>query len=171
MKKEYESTIEEAVHTSLRCAELLGTLKPLKRFRLLVLSGVLLAVCVLVPDNQLKKIWIAVCSLVFAMVVLALLHRPMMRWGTRKYFGKVRGTAEPVPSEYELDELGLVFRQSGQELKFSWNNVREVNDTEDGVEVIFDPPGIAVIPKRIFEEPAELREWISFIKQHQEANG
>ncbi len=54
----------------------------------------------------------------------------------------------------------------GEELRFSWANAREVIDTDDSVEVIMEPTGIAVIPKRIFDEPAELQKWVEFIRDH-----
>jgi hypothetical protein len=58
----------------------------------------------------------------------------------------------------------LIFRQSGHEVRFSWDNVQSINRTADSIELLMAPAGIAIIPKRIFENPAEWREWIKFIE-------
>lgn len=103
--------------------------------------------------------------MVFALVYL-LTYKDVIRKRIRKRLIQALGTDKPIPSEYEIDEGGLVFRQLGQELRFSWANVKDSNITNESIEVIMQPAGIAIIPKKIFADASEAKEWIEFIEKH-----
>ena len=75
------------------------------------------------------------------------------------------GTDKPVPCEYEFNEEGLIFHRLGTEIKFHWNKVKEINETEKSLEFIVEHGGIAIIPKRIFENDRQKDEWLNFAKQ------
>lgn len=170
MRKEYEATFEEAVQVNYRLAELAGIITKqmwvgiaLSPLLFLSILGVTYAMDKsdwmegFVLSGLVTVLYIPVCLMTYKKIYLK--H-------TRKFVAKMQGTDQPVSCEYELDEAGLVFRKMGQEIRFSWGGVKKINDTSDAIEVITEPLGIAIIPKRIFPDPAELQEWVAFIKSH-----
>lgn len=166
MKKEYESRIEEAVHSGFRIAELAGIVSKQKWLGLLGSPVLFFVAYAIMPTSRIEKLIYASLIALMYIPVYLLTYKRQIRKQLRKTMVKALGTDKPIPCEYELDEAGLVFRKMGEELRFSWANAREVIDTDDSVEVIMEPTGIAVIPKRIFDEPAELQEWVKFIRDH-----
>jgi hypothetical protein len=89
-----------------------------------------------------------------------------MRNFFRKSIIKTRETDKPIFSEFEIDETGLACRRLGWETKFSWSIVQKIINKDDSIEVITKPISIAIIPKRIFDDPSELQEWIQYIENH-----
>lgn len=170
MKKIYESTIDEAVYSHFRLAGLTGTVSQYKWYGLIWAPVLFIVMYSILPSSQLLRVASAsLIALVFILLHLAT-YKIGLRKRIRKVLVKTLGTDQPVPSEYEIDENGLVFRKMGQELKFSWTSVTVLIDTVDSIEVIMEPTGIAIIPKRIFTEPAELQEWIAFIEDHKKTD-
>ncbi len=169
MKKTYDSTIEEAVHVHFRLAEIAGALANPKRHILLCIPIIFLASWLVWPGSPLGRLCFAGCLTAGMSLVYLLTYKftygPQVRRHYRKLLIKARGTEAPVPTEYEIDETGLILRQMGQELRFSWDNVQVVNATENSVEVVMHPTAIAIIPNRIFEDHAEVQEWIAYIEQ------
>ncbi len=166
MKKNYDSTIDEAVYAHFRLAGLAGTISQYKWYGLVWTPVIFIAMYSILPSTQLVRVVSAsLISLAFVLLHLST-YKIGLRKRIRKMLVKAMGTDKPVPCEYEMDEDGLVFRKMGQEMKFSWTRVTVLIDTVDSIEVIMDPTAIAIIPKRIFTEPAELQEWIAFIEDH-----
>lgn len=170
MRKEYESTLEEAVQANVRLAELAGILEKQKRAAL-ALSPVAFLVLFLIPYGAfefgaVESLVLAVLTTLLYIFLYVVSYKKKYRKEARKTVVRMLGTDKPVPCEYEIDETGLVFRKMGQEIRFSWGGVKEVNANGDVIEVITEPFGIAIIPKRIFLDPAELQEWVTFIKSH-----
>jgi hypothetical protein len=166
MKKQYEATIEEFVHTKFRLAELTGTISNQKWIGLVFALIASFALCGIL-DASLKERTIVFLLWSFIYIPFYLIaFKNLSHYRIRKAILKIIKTNKPVSSEFEIDESGLACRYLGQELKFSWGNVDKLNDADDSIEVIMKPTGIAIIPKRIFEEPAELQKWIQFIEDH-----
>ena len=103
-------------------------------------------------------------------VLHLLIYKELVRRGIRKALAKALGSDQSIPSEYELDDDGLAFRQLGNEVRFSWANVVEVNDRKNAVEIVVKPTAIAIIPKRIFDGADDLQKWIKFIEDRRELN-
>jgi hypothetical protein len=163
MKKGYNSTVEEAVEAQYRIAECRGTVRKLKWIGLLAIPVSFLTSFLLLDNPAQRLICGAVASGLYILYHLST-YRKRYRKRIRKILVKMLGTDQPIPSEYEINESGLIFRQSGHEVRFSWDNVQSINRTADSIELLMAPAGIAIIPKRIFENPAEWREWIKFIE-------
>lgn len=169
MRKEFESTFGEAVKTHYRFAELAGVVAK-QKWSGLILSPILFLSFFGLTYGVYKGDWME--SLVGSGLVTVLyisiylmIYKTIYRRHLRKFVTKTQGNGT-VSCEYEIDETGLTFRKKGQQILFSWGGVKSVNDTNDAVEVIVEPLGVARIPKRIFPEPAELQEWVEYIKSH-----
>lgn len=170
MKKIYESTIDEAVNVSFRIAEMAGTVQKQLWYGFIWILVVPPMVYLLFDRPYYPRL---AMPIVFAVVLIAihlLTYRDQIRKRIRKILVKALGTDQPVRSEYEIDEDGLVFRKMGQEVRFSWTNVTDIIKTTDSIQVLMKPTGIAIIPKRIFESPQELQDWIAYIEDHRGFN-
>ena len=169
MKKEYESTIEEAVEAHFRVAEHLGTIRKLKWIGLIVAPGIFIALFFLIDYLAAKLVVGGSAALLFILYYLTTYEKDY-RKRIRKMLVKALGTDQPIRTECEIDEHGLAFRKMGQEIRFSWANVKVLNETTKYLEIMMEPTGIAIIPKRIFAEPEEIHKWIEYIEDHKGSN-
>lgn len=170
MKKTYESTIDEAVGAYFRIAEMAGAVRKqlwYGFFWVLIIPPVVYA---MFEQPYYPRLAMPIVFAVVLTGVHLLTYRDQFRKHIRKSLVKTLGTDQPTPSEYEIDEDGLVFRKMGQEIRFSWGNVTEVIKTTDSIEVHMRPSGIAILPKRIFESGQELQDWLTFIENHRGSN-
>ncbi|MBA4388555.1 MAG: hypothetical protein C0404_11275 [Verrucomicrobia bacterium] len=163
-KQSYEATIEEAVQTSFRLAEIDGSIRKRVSIRIALIAALSLTSCML-PSHILAGI---VMGSVLAIVLVGLLlssHKQDARKRLRRELVKQLGTDQPIISEFELNEEGIAFRQRGIEARFNWESVREITESPDSIELIMHPAAVLIVPKRILgkDEPAE---WLDFICRH-----
>ncbi|NQT18785.1 MAG: YcxB family protein [Planctomycetes bacterium] len=171
MKKSYESTIDEATQARFRLAEVAGALSRQKGHAFFWVLPVFAYFYQIDPSASLGKRLTITALMSAGLIVLHLLiYKELVRRGIRKALAKALGSDQSIPSEYELDDDGLAFRQLGNEVRFSWANVVEVNDRKNAVEIVVKPTAIAIIPKRIFDGADDLQKWIKFIEDRRELN-
>jgi hypothetical protein len=168
MKIAYESTIEEATNATFRMVELSGGVRKHMWIGMAVAPFIFIVLFFLVDEPVARLILCGVSTALFVAYWL-LNHKNEFRKRIRKMLIRALGTDKPLPSEYELDDNGLIFRKVGQEVRFSWDNAATLNETEDVIEVVMAPMGIAQIPKRIFSSADELQAWMTFIQEHMRA--
>lgn len=162
MKLQYKATIDEAVSAHLRLMELSKTIRGMKRLGLLFVPLTFMLLYLTLPgEDSAKLAFSIVAALVVAPLYLFFCSR-FVRWNTRRLLLESLGTDEPVPSEYELTEEGLVFRQLGTEIGFRWDSVVEINERREALEFITENKGLALIPKRIFPDESQMKEWLEF---------
>ena len=165
MKIKYESTIDEAIDAQLRMLELSKTAKKWKWEGLIFAPILFVGVYFAIPEEKtVKLIFAAMAGIMFVILYLGS-YKKTLRKRMRKLFVEKLGTDKPVPSEYEFDEDGLIFRKLGTEIKFRWETVKEINENEKVLEFIVDSGGIAMIPKRIFENNQQKDEWLMYAKE------
>jgi hypothetical protein len=165
MRIAYESTIDEATESALRVTEIVGAGRTWRWAGLIWTPFIFVPLFLLLDDLAAKIVVGSVASGLFAVYWLSN-YKNVLRKRLRRVLIKTRGTDRPVPSEYELSNDGIVFRQFGQELRFSWVSVAGVKVTETSIDVKMTPAGIAVIPTRIFGSPQEQKSWVAFIHEH-----
>jgi hypothetical protein len=120
----------------------------------------------LLPGSLVERTMVAGLACIIFVPVHVLTFERSYRRRLRKALVKAMGTDQPIPTEYEIDEAGLVFRKQGQEVRFSWGNVRELRDTGEWLELVMEPKGVALIPKRAFGSPGEQWQWVSHLEEH-----
>jgi hypothetical protein len=165
MKIAYESTIDEATESAVRITELVGTIRTWRWAGLIWTPFIFILLFLLLDEVVAKLVLGSIASVLFAVYWLSN-YKNKLRKRLRKVLIKARGTDKPVPSEYELDHDGLIFRQPGVELRFSWATIASVKQTENSVEILMVPNGIAVIPTRIFSSQEQQSSWMVFIQEH-----
>lgn len=165
MRIEYEATIDEAVAAHLRLMALSKTARGIKRLGLLFGPLIFVLLYLTLPGDALGRLVFSIVAAVVFVPLYLLFCKVFLRWNTRRLLVESLGTDQPVPSEYEFTEDGLIFRQLGTEIRFRWNSVAEVNEREEALELITASKGLALIPKRIFEDEKQLKEWLDFARR------
>ncbi len=170
MKIQYESTIDETVEAEMR---LIGRSKIARKWEregwvmgalilVLLLFYFCLCLCFGIPAE--KPIIIISLAVLAAIAIYQVLYKNIVKRRVRSFLIEQLGTDKPLPSEFEFDEEGLVFRRMGTETKFSWNIIKEINEGNKYIEFITDRGGIALIPNRIFTTTDQKEEWLKFAK-------
>lgn len=164
MRIAFDSTIDERVAAHMRLYELTGMLRRQKWFPLMLAPIGAVACYFVLPGSTGGRLLFAL----FFAVAFTAFHFAFYRMELKRQLKRVLirqlKTAEAIPSEYELNEKGIVFRQLGMEVGFEWSAVREVLEAEDALEFIIFPVGISRIPDRIFQDRVERREWVDFAR-------
>ena len=165
MKIQYNSTIDEAIEEQWRLLKLSRTARKMKWERLWAVPIVFFVLYLVIPDEiSVKLIFAATFSVIFAVLDLST-YKKNVRRRIRKLIIENLGTDKPVPSEYEFDERGLIFRRLGTEIKFQWSTVTKINEDNKDIEFIIGNRNIAIIPKRIFDNEQQKNEWLTYAKE------
>jgi len=154
--------MDEAAETAFRLAEITGDIRRQKWYGL-ALTPVFFVVLFFILDNAaqqymlggfLSLLWIPWFLLTYKKQAMRLLKKSL----TRAY-----GSDAPVLCRYHLSEDAITFIQTGQEVSFKWSNVRQMNQTDNALELVMEPAAVIRIPVRVFTEPGMLDKWKAFI--------
>lgn len=165
LRKVAQSTIEDAVHSSFRYAELTGSLRRVYLRYTITTLGVSILPSIFFPYGFHEKVLLTLAVFVLVMLAMTLLFRTNVKMGLRKEVIKALGTDQPIECEYELSEEGVIFRKTNHTIRVAWDILDRVLETKDSLEIIYRPAGILVIPKRIFAE-GELADWKAVLQSH-----
>lgn len=163
MKLQYEDSIDEAADVQYELAELTGVIAS-RRWVGFIVPALVLAVTLFLFWNSPAQLMTGV---LLAAVVLGFdlyTYKNKIRHSFRKSLIKIRGSASPVTTDYEIDESGIRIRQLGQEMKCDWNTVVGFHCTPDRIKLVLQPPGIVVIPTRAFTSQQQRENWINKIR-------
>ena len=162
----YRATIDEATDAGFRLAELSGAVAKQKGVGLCFGPVFFIVFYWLFPSFGDSRLLMSILVSVLFMVFHLLSYRRLLRKQIRKMTVKMLGTEEPVESTYELSCTGLLFRRMGHEIKFDWSTVISVTETDRAIELVTEPTGIAIIPKRVLGDPGDVSTWIEYIEEH-----
>jgi hypothetical protein len=163
----YEATIEERVAAQIRLYEVSGLMKR-QRWLPLVLAPIGAGACYLVsPGPPGLRISAALFFAVVYSGIHLLIYRTELKRQIRKLLARQLKTTAPIPSEYEISDKGIVFRQLGMEVGFDWRAVEGIEEVDDAIEFVVSPAGISRVPVRIFRDAAERSSWLEYARAHQ----
>ena len=164
MKIQYEATIGEAADVEMRH---FGKRQSLWQWQSKgLLYGALLCVffyCVLPYDHDRKLPAAAVGGITFAVIYIGT-YRKRIRKRIEKILSAKMDSDQPFSVEYEFNEEALIVRRMGNEIRFAWDNVKEINEADKDVEFVIDGGGLTVLPYRAFANAEERQEWLDFAK-------
>lgn len=164
MKIKFESTIDESVDAHFRSMELSKIAKKWKWDGLIIAPILFAGFYFCLPDTiAIKLIFATGSSMLFIAFYLGG-YKKFTKKRIKKLLIENFGTDKPLPCEYEFEEEGLIFRRMGTDIKFQWSKVTKINETDKDFELIIGKTGIAVMPKRIFENEQQKNDWIAFAK-------
>ena len=161
MKKAFDSTIDEAVTTQYKLACIVGIVRKQRWMGLIWVPPFFLIFYLILHGTTASRLVLAAVLSLGLVIVHLLTVVPLIKHNIRKNLVKARGTADPVPAEYELADDALIFRRSGHELRFAWQTIVRFEDSPATLDVYTQPTGLAMIPKRICSErrPASRRQY------------
>jgi hypothetical protein len=165
MKIEYEATLEEMTDASWLKYRGSITYKQTRLKVLMIAPFLALIFYLLITDDPVRQTFMAVGSLLIYPIIILLIYDPLTKRSMRKQLLNHLGGSGPYPSEYEIDEKGLYFRHAGTEMKFEWNTIKGVKQSEQYLELDMEGLAFAIIPFRIFESTAEQDRWHNYIKE------
>lgn len=162
MYKEYETNLEEMALCEFRILELTGIFSK-DRFRLVSVSTPISFILFF----SITKLWVVA---LFGSLVLALVtwfeHKKTFLKTLQKNIKLGLGQDPNYTITYSLGQDAILYSFQDIEMKIFWKGLKEVIETEDFIELLFEPTAIVRLPKRIFESDKEKAEWLNFIKEH-----
>ena len=69
-----------------------------------------------------------------------------------------------IPGEIEICDKHISHKSMGEKMSFDWENAIKSEITDEFIEIYFKYNAYFVIPKRIFHNNEEQKEWLNYIK-------
>ncbi len=104
----------------------------------------------------------------------ALIYPTLLKSGTQKRLRKLHqeilGNENSFVCEVELTPYGFTVSQMNREIKYSWQAVKEIEETSDSVDIFTRDGGGVIVRNRAFQSVAERMTFIesatSFLNQN-----
>jgi hypothetical protein len=167
MRVEFEFTVDDLVDVNLRA------LDRSKRFRSgqwtnVILSGLLvgLVVFLTLPFSLSGKIASGAVGLAVIVVAHLLFRQRELGRRIRSLYLEKLGAQGPFKCEVELTEEGLITRQRGTEVKYSWAILEEIKETPDSIDFFTRDGGAVVVRDRPFNDSADKGRFFELARQY-----
>ena len=165
MKKTYEVTFEEAIRVGFDIVELFGIRHKYLKTGFIV--ALLVGGCAYgigfgsAETRLLTGVGMSVAVFAYYLLSFKGQHYKQLRQTVLDAYG----SEAPIRTEIEIDDAGIEFRKPGMDTRYAWSRIVECRETREFVELLTRPTGMIPIPKRVFESPREMNEWIAFIER------
>jgi hypothetical protein len=167
---EFDSTLDEVVDVNFRLAEHTKAFRRQRMWSQILVGGCLAAMMVVTVVTRGPIPPIAMVVVVAAAVAIGAffgyLYRHFHNWYIQRHYRRMvkemLGGADTVRCEFELRPDVLWCKTPVAETSFPWSRLTQVNDTEDSVEMWFDP-GLAVVRNRAFPGPDDRRDFVEAV--------
>src|SRR5882762_5657740 len=170
MRVEFNYTVEDLVEAQLR---LLKRSRAVRAWRLrdLVLTslftgGFLFAV---IPEEITVRIIVGSIGLLLGAVVYPFMNRETVKRRLRKLCEENAGPDKTFNCEVELNQSGIHAKTNGIQIIYSWENVTDIQETQDSVDIYSGKGGLVVVRNRAFTSPEERLQFIELASEYQEA--
>ena len=160
----FESTIDEAVDVQIRLVRQSDYFRRTKRRGYFWAPVLFLGGYFAIPETWSIKLVVATLASVTFILIYPRIYDKTLRKRTRNYLAEQLGTDEPIPCEFEFTKEALTFRMTGNEIKFQWSTVKEINDNGDDIEIVTHTGGMAVLRNRFFSSPNQKDEWLKYAR-------
>jgi len=165
MRLVYDATLDDHVHASFRHFETSGEATTFFRFGVL-LTPVVLLFPALTTSNKSLGFQVGLAAALLYLVVFLLRYQSFLRRRFRRMTIKALGGEGPFAAEVETDAEGITSSSQGQQIKFLWNSLVQVADTDDGIELLFAPSGVLVLPPHAFADDGERTSWLAHLQTY-----
>ena len=129
-----------------------------------LLSGVLLFA--IIPGEMSSKLIVGVIGLILGALIYPIVNESTVKRRLRELSQENAGPDKVFSCEVELSESGVHTRQNGMEIIYRWENVKEVQETQDSVDIYAEKGGLVVVRKRAFNGSAEAEHFIELANQY-----
>ncbi|MAX24275.1 MAG: hypothetical protein CMJ19_07205 [Phycisphaeraceae bacterium] len=161
LKKEYQSTVEEAIEVQYRLCKQSDYLRRFKFYGLLWAPFMFALFYFMTSKDDHGVVWGLAVSGTFIVIHMATYDK-ILRRRFKKTVLEKRGHNQPITAQYELDDQGLTFQSQGNSLTFQWQTITQMIVTDKDIEFRIKPQAIALIPCRVFDSDQEKKQWIEF---------
>jgi len=166
MKITFEGTIDEAVDAQIRLFEKTKSARAWKLQGLVFVPLIFVAVFLTSPeDSTAFKLFYATGLAVFFMPIYLIIYNRSLKRRTKKLILEFFGTDLKALTEYEFDDVGIVFRRAGTEIRFNWDKITEINENDNDLEFFAGDGGLVLIPKRAFANDEQKDECLRFARE------
>lgn len=169
MRVEYDATLDEILSLHL----LQGSESAIQgrmRLRLRISAGIIVAVVVaaLLPEAILARLLWGLAAGAIAIIISPYTLRGAQRKMGREYLREQLGGEGPVPFSCELTEEAVVIDQGQTHVRYRWNAVERIEETEDGVLLRMSQGELVLVRERAFVTPSQRAEFIRLARQYEQ---
>ena len=168
MRVEYDATLDEILQLHLlRDSE--PTVTDRARLRLRISAGIIGAglVAALMPGSLLTRLlWGLVAGVIVVLISPYTLRGAERKMG-RECLREQLGGEGPIPLSCELTEEALVIDQGETHLRYRWDAVERIEESDDGVLLRMSQGALVLVRDRAFATPSQRAEFIRLAKQYQ----
>ncbi len=167
MRIEFDATIDEFADVHLRLLRH-SRMARSARVKTILSTAFLtsLLLFVIIPEPLPMRLFWGSVGAVAAALVSAMFYERTTRRRLLKYCRERLGTDGPVRVQVELTGQGISTKYKGTLIMFEWANVRAMNDMPDCIEFLTRDGGIAVVRKRAFGSPQQLRQFLDLSTEY-----
>lgn len=169
MRVDYDATLDEILSLHL-LQDSESAIHGRMRLKLRVSAAVLVAVLValLLPEPIVARILWGLAAGAIAIIISPYTLRRAQRKMGREYLREQLGGEGPVPFSCELTEEAVVIDQGQTHVRYRWNAVERIEETEEGVLLRMSQGGLVMIRDRAFVTPSQRAEFIRLAMQYQQ---
>jgi hypothetical protein len=167
MRIEFNYTIEDLVDVQLR---VLKRSRAVRAWRLrdlamtsLLSGGFLFAV---IPEGITGRIIMGSIGLLLGAVLYPVLNEMTVKRRLRKWCKENAGSDKTFTCEVELNQSGIHAKSNGTQIIYAWENVTDIQETQDSVDIYSERGGIVVVRNRAFTSPEERLQFIGLASQY-----
>ena len=169
MRVRFEYTIDDVIDVQMR---MLKRSRAARAWRLrdLVITSLLTGVLLfaIIPEGITGKLIMASIGSLFAALSYAAFNERTVKRRMRKLYEEHAGSDKNLFCEVELNESGVHARSNGAQTFCAWEDVKEIQETQDSVDIYTNRGGLLVVRKRAFMSPEEQLQFIALANQYLE---
>ena len=168
MRVEYDATLDEILSLHL-LQDSESAITDRTRLRLRISAGIIVAVVVaaLLPESMLARLlWGLVAGIIVVLISPYTLRGAERKIG-REYLREQLGGEGPIPFSCELTEEAVVIDQGQTHVRYRWNAVERIEETEEGVLLRMSQGGLVLVRERAFLTPRQRAEFIRLAGHYQ----
>jgi len=168
MRIQFEYTLDDVVDVQLRALKRSAAARAW-RWRDLVLTSLLSGVLLfaIIPGETTTRIVVGLIGLILGASLYPKVNESTIKRRLRKLFQENSGPDKVFICEVELRESGLHIRQNNMEIIYKWDDINEVQETNDSVDLHADKGGLlVVVRKRAFKGSSEQEQFIELVTKY-----
>lgn len=169
MRVQFDATFDDFVDSTVEAAER-AIIRKKSKWPYAIATGLFAGVTLyaIIPDSVPVKLTFGIIGLLGGFIAYHLLYIPLTKRivgrNVRKYLRQTLPSSGPFPVVVSLVPDGISFSQIGNEIKFGWRNIEQIEDSSDGIKFIGRNGEFGVVRKRAFQS-TEME--MSFLREAQ----
>ncbi len=167
MRVRFEYTIDDLIDVQMRRLKRSRAARAW-RLRDLVTTSLLTGVLLfaIIPEGITGKLIMGGIGLVFGALFYVAFNESTIKRRMRKLYQENVRSHKPLSCEVELNESGVHASSNGAQTFSAWEDVKEIQETQDSVDIYTNRGGLVVVRKRAFTSPEDQFQFIALANQY-----